>query len=216
LKVITDIRPQKSQRRWNIFLDGKLAFPVSPEVAVKTGLIIGQKLEDSQIEALTGIETAQRCLDAALRYLNYRPRSEQELRQRLDHRGFNPKTIDQTIQRLQQMGQVDDAAFAQLWVENRQTLRPRSQLRLRRELQAKGVERETIDAVVSKLDEKANACLIARKKRIKWNGKDMQVWRRNMGTYLSHHGFSYCVIKDVLDMLTKEMAESTSLTGMKI
>ncbi len=216
MKVITDIRLEKSRRCWDIFLDGQFAFPVSPEVAIKTGLKVGQKLENSQIEALTSTETAQRCLDAALRYLSYRPRSEQELHQRLSHRGFNQEIISQTIQRLREMGQVDNLAFAQFWVENRQTLRPRSQLRLRRELQAKGVERETIDAVVSELDDRTNAYLIAQKKHIKWDGTDIQVWRRSMGTYLSRHGFSYSVIKDTLNRLASEMSDSASLTERKL
>ena len=213
MKVITDIKPQKSRRRWNIFLDGQFAFPVSAEVALKTGLKVGQRLEPSQIEALTSAQTAQSCLEVALRYLNYRPRSEQELRQRLSQRGFDPEVISQTIQRLQEMGQVNNVAFAQFWVENRQAFRPRSQLRLRRELQAKGVERETIETVVSGLDDETNAYLIAQKKQKNWDGSDIQAWRRRMGAYLSRHGFSYGVIKDTLKRLATEKSESDSLTG---
>jgi len=216
LKVITDIRPQKSRRRWNIFLDGQFAFPVSAEVALKTGLKVGQRLEPTQIEALTSTQTAQNCLEVALRYLNYRPRSEQELRQRLSQRGFNQETISQTIQRLQEMGQVNNLAFAQFWVENRQAFRPRSQLRLRRELQAKGIERETIETVVSGLDDETNAYLIARKKHIPWDSSDTRAWRRRMGTYLSRHGFSYGVIRNTLKRVAAEKSESASLTGTSI
>jgi len=204
LKVITDIRPQKSRRRWNIFLDGQFAFPVSAEVALKTGLKVGQRLEPSQIEALTSAQTAQSCLEVALRYLNYRPRSEQELRQRLSQHGFNQETVSQTVQRLQEMGQVNNLAFAQFWVENRQAFRPRSQLRLRRELQAKGIERETVETVVSGLDDEENAYRIAQKKRINWDGSDTRLWRRRMGAYLSRQGFSYGVIRDTLKRLAAE------------
>jgi len=211
LKIITDIRPQKRQRRWNIFLDGQFAFPVAAEVALKKGLKVGQRLEPSQIEALTSAQTAQSCLEVALRYLNYRPRSEQELRQRLSRRGFDQETIAQTIQRLKEMGQVNNLAFAQFWVENRQSFRPRSRLRLRQELQVKGVERETIETVVSGLDDETNAYLVARKKQNAWAGSDARTWRHRMGAYLSRRGFSYGVIKDALKRLAGDSLESAHL-----
>jgi regulatory protein len=211
LKVITDIRPQKSRRRWNIFLDGQFAFPVAAEMALKAGLKVGQRLEPSQVEALTSAQTAQSCLEVALRYLNYRPRSEQELRQRLSQRGFDQETIAQAIQRLKEMGQVNNLAFAQFWVENRQSFRPRSRLRLRQELQVKGVERETIETVVSGLDDEENAYLVARKKQTAWAGSDAQAWRRRMGAYLSRRGFSYGVIKDALKRLAGDSLESARL-----
>jgi regulatory protein len=211
LKVVTNIRPQKSQRRWNIFLDGQFAFPVAAEVALKTGLKVGQKLEPFQIEALTSLQTVQSCVEAALRYLRYRPRSEQELRRRLSQRGFDQETIAHAIKRLKEMGQINNLAFAQFWVENRQAFRPRSRLRLRQELQAKEVETETIDAVIKGLDDKANAYLIAQKKQSAWTGSDAKGWRRRMGAYLSRRGFSYGVIRDTLKRLAEDCLESAHL-----
>jgi regulatory protein len=111
------------------------------------------------------------------------------------------------------MEHINNLAFAQFWVENRQAFRPRSQLRLRRELQAKGVEREIIETVVSGLDDETNAYLIAQKKQMTWDRSDTQAWRRRMGAYLSRHGFSYGVIKDTLKRLAEDKSGSASLTG---
>ena len=42
-------------------------------------------------------DISQQCLDVAYRYLSYRPRSEGEMKQRLQKRGFNTEIIERTI-----------------------------------------------------------------------------------------------------------------------
>lgn len=216
MKEITDIKTQRNRRRWNIFLDGQFAFTVSADVALKTGLKIGQRLEPSQIMALNSAQTAQSCLELALRYLNYRPRSEQELRQRLELRGFGQEVISKTIQQLQKMGLISNIAFARFWVEKRQACRPRSQFRLRQELHAKGVERETIESVVNGLDDETNAYIIAQKKQKTWDSLNTQSWHRRMGSYLNRHGFSYGIINKTLKRLESEKAGAVPSTGTNL
>ena len=85
---ITALRLGKGRnKKANVSLDGKLAFNLEPEVALKEGLKVGQELSASRIEALIKTSHQQSCYDAALRYLGYRPRSEYEIRQRLYQRG---------------------------------------------------------------------------------------------------------------------------------
>ena len=63
-------------------------------------------------------ETAyQRALDSALRFLSYRPRSEQEVRRRLGRQAWPAEVIEAVVARLRAVGLLDDAAFARLWVE---------------------------------------------------------------------------------------------------
>jgi len=48
----------------------------------------------------------------ALRLLGYRGRSERELRDRLDRKGFRPDLINRTVLQLKQAGLIDDVALA--------------------------------------------------------------------------------------------------------
>ena len=50
---------------------------------------------------------------------------------------------------------LDDLAFAQAWVEARDRSRPRGEVALRRELALKGIDRETIAAVLAERSEAA-------------------------------------------------------------
>ena len=55
------------------------------------------------------------------------------------------EVAEQVLDRLEAVGLVNDAAFAEAWVESRQQRRHLSRPALRRELQAKGVDRDQIE-----------------------------------------------------------------------
>nr|MBC8429462.1 hypothetical protein [Dehalococcoidia bacterium] len=109
MKKVTAIRAGRKQgKRVNVFLDGKFAFSLEAEVAVKEGLQVGQELSESKIEALASSDHLHRCLNAAIHYLSYRPRSEAELRERLHRRGFDGDNVEAAIAKLREQGLVDD------------------------------------------------------------------------------------------------------------
>ena len=78
-------------------------------------------------------------LDAAARFLEVRPRSIDEVRRRLREAGYRADLVDGAIERLAELGMLDDEAFARAWVESRDRARPRSERALRSELRRKGV-----------------------------------------------------------------------------
>jgi regulatory protein len=94
-------------------------------------------------------------LNAAGRFLELRSRSVEEVRKHLTAAAFPPALVEGAIERLLQLGWLDDRAFATAWVESRDRARPRGQVALRRELALKGIGRETVDAILSDRDEAA-------------------------------------------------------------
>lgn len=91
-------------------------------------------------------------LEAALRFLEARQRSAAEVRRRLLLHGYRADLVDGAIGRLLDLAIIDDAAFAHAWVESRDRARPRGERALRRELAAKGVDRETVDGAIEERD----------------------------------------------------------------
>ncbi len=86
-------------------------------------------------------------LDIAARFLATRPRSAWEVRRRLERSGADAVTVEQTLRRLEELGFVDDAAFARWWRDQRDRHRPRGRRMLEAELRAKGVVRQVIEAL---------------------------------------------------------------------
>ncbi len=87
-------------------------------------------------------------LDAAARLLEARQRSVDEMRRRLVRLGYSSGLVEESIGRLTELRYLDDDAFARTWVESRDRARPRGERALRLELARKGVERQTVDAVL--------------------------------------------------------------------
>lgn len=202
---ITDLRKGKGRdKRLNIFLDGRFAFSLGAEVAAKENLQVGQELSSNQIESLTGSDEVQRCLEAAYRYLGYRPRSESEIRERMQRRGFAAETMDAVVIRLKEQALLDDEAFARFWKENRDSFRPRSRWLTGLELRRRGVGNSVIDQVVAGIDDEENAYRAALQKTRHGTPADYQSFRRRLGDYLRRRGFNYEVISHTLERIWQE------------
>jgi len=202
---ITAIRVGKGRgKRVNVFLDGKFTFSLEAEVAVREGLQVDQELSASQIEALTRSDHFHRCLNAAVHYLSYRPRSESEIRGRLQRRGFDGDSVEAVIARLKEQGLVDDMAFAQFWKDNRQSFSPHSQWLTRLELRQKGVGDDIIDQVVDAVDDADSAYRAALRRARSLPHSDYQSFRRRLGEYLKRRGFGYEVINQTIGRMWQE------------
>ncbi len=208
MKKVTAISAGRRQgKRVNIFLDGKFAFSLEAEVAVKEGLQVGQELSEDDIEALARSDLFHRCLGAAIHYLGYRPRSEAELRERLHWRGFDGDKVEATLAKLREQGLVNDLAFAQFWKDNRESFSPRSQWLTRSELRQKGVADDIIDQVVADVDDEDSAYRAAMSRARSLPLSDYQSFRRRLGEHLKRRGFSYRVISHTVEQVWQVMGE---------
>ena len=207
---ITAIRPDKSQgKRVKVYLDGKFAFRLEPEAAIKEGLQVGQELSADQSQALANSDRFYRGLNAAIHYLSYRPRSESEVRVRLKRHGFDTDIIETVIAKLKEQGLVDDLAFAQFWKDNRDSFNPRSQWLIKSELKQKGIASDIIDQVLNAVDDNDNAYRAAVDKARSLPRSDYQSFRRRLGEYLKRRGFGYGVIKNITEQIWQEQANNS-------
>jgi regulatory protein len=208
MSIITGLTAGKGRdKRVRVYLDGRLAFSLSAEVALKEGLHAGQEMSETERQALAGADRYQKCLDAAFRLLAVRPRSQDELRQRLKRRGFENSYVEKAIAGLKEKGLVDDSAFASYWKENRRSFRPRSRRLTALELKRKGVDSAIIDAAISELDdgESAYRAALGRARRLALS--DFDVFRRRLGDYLVRRGFDYETIQQTVSRLWSERVE---------
>jgi len=90
-------------------------------------------------------------LEAAARFLEARARSVGEVRRRLTSAGYRSDLIEGAIDRMTELGMLDDATFARAWIESRDRARPRGERALSEELRVRGVDRSVI---VAALDER--------------------------------------------------------------
>ncbi len=148
--------------------------------------------------------TSQHCLNAAYRYLSYRPRSEGEMRQRLNQRGFDHETVGKTITKLKEQKLIDDYAFARFWKDNRLSFKPKSKRLIEQELAHKMVAPEIVEQVTENIADMDNACKLGRRRLHNLANLDYPDFKRRLSNYLSYRGFTYEVIKSTVALLWKE------------
>jgi regulatory protein len=91
----------------------------------------------------------QHALDLSYRYLGFRDRTVLEVRRHLEAKRVEPDTIEQAVAELSELGYLDDARFAQRFVEDRRTLDHWGNERIERKLAAAGIDAELIAAALA-------------------------------------------------------------------
>ena len=142
-------------------------------------------------------------MSTALRYLSSRPRSEREVRRRLE-RAYDSPAVEHALERLRELDLLDDAAFARAWSRSRADHRPRSAAMIRRELQAKGVERDVAAASVEPLDDRENAYRAGLRLLPSLAAADYDTFRRRLWGRLERRGFPQSLIRETVARLWEE------------
>jgi regulatory protein len=203
-REITALKAQKKNpNRINVYLDGEFAFGLSRIVAA--WLRIGQRLSEQEIDRLNQQDTVEVAYQNGLRLLSYRGRSEAEVQRRLREKGFEETVIQSVIDRLKGNGFLGDEKFAQDWVENRTTFRPRSKRMLALELRQKGIAEEEIQKALAEAGDEDNlAYQTAMQYSRRLASADWETFRKKLAAYLARRGFSYGTIAPILHQVWEE------------
>ena len=193
---------RKNPNRVNIYLDGEFAFGLARITAA--WLKVGDILTDEKITALQNEDARERALQQALLFLSYRARSEKEIRQNLKKHEYPEDAIEYTMTRLRENRLANDNEFAQAWVENRNTFRPRSRRALTMELRQKGLDEETVKNAVADIDENALAYETARKRAPRLKSLEWSEFRKKLSEYLARRGFPYSVVSSTVTRIWNE------------
>ena len=139
----------------------------------------------------------------AYRLLNYRPRSEQEIRYKLKEKGFAEEIIDCLVVELKSRSLIDDYDFARLWAKSRLQSSGRSFSNIKRELLIKGIAEDIIENVIARLRNDFNEYDIAKRLiEIRLRsvlGIDKDRAQHRLYSYLKRRGFSDSVIYKVIN-----------------
>jgi len=203
--IITQIKPQKNQKRFNIYLDGKFAFALSAEALIKAGLKVNQKISQKKAVRLNEQDNKDKLYEKVLRFLSYRPRSEKEIRDYLKKKNASQKTSKAIIKKLKKLELIDDRSFALWWIQQRSSFRPRGRRALWFELKQKGIDQEIIkDSLFSDKKELVLAKKAAQKKAKFLKNLESLAFRQKMTGFLARRGFDWETIKKVLEELKKK------------
>lgn len=146
--------------------------------------------------------------EIALRQLTSRARTKEELRRSLARRHVPDEAADEVVERFQEVGLLDDAAYARDWVASAGR-RLRSRRVLGQELAGKGVDREVIDEAMAEVtleDEYSVALRIAQRRVPGLEGLERSTAYRRLAGALGRRGFDTQVVSRVVREVLTEAA----------
>ncbi len=149
-----------------------------------------------------------RCRQKALDYLSLKNRTSHEIGKYLTKKGFSAPIIRETLAGLDGAGYIDDLKYAKSFIENRRRSRLVGKNLLKKELLARGVERNTVSKALEDSEYPEDTIdevyALALKKLASLAGKKNRPQR--LSYFLNQRGFDYEIIQRVLRRLRDENA----------
>lgn len=134
-------------------------------------------------------------LERAVRFIEYRPRSGGETRNRLRRWGYSITESDEVVVHLEACGLLDDSEFARMFV-GEMLLKGFGYQRVRGELFKKRLDRQVVEEVLEaypSADELNRALGLAKRVAARLGGCSTPENKRKMLGYLTRRGYSRAV-----------------------
>lgn len=161
-------------------------------------------------------DPAERARAICLRLLTGTPRTRKQLADALRKREIPDDVADEVLSRFEEVGLINDSAFADAWVESRHHGRGLARRALAQELRTKGVDSTLIDEAVGQLDSEQEETtareLVARKLR-STRGLDRDKRLRRLAGMLARKGYSEGMALRVVRQALEEEGEDTDGLG---
>lgn len=194
---ITSIKQQvKQTNRYSIYIDDAYSFSLSESLLLSEQLVRGQQLTTDQVTAYKQLSNDDKLFNRALRYVAMRPRSTGEVRLYLQRKEAPEPLILSIVDRLQDLDLLNDFAYAETYIRNRQLLRPTSRRMLVLELRKRYVAQTHIDEALktNELSESVGLQQVIIKKRRQSKYQD----NTKLTQYLARQGYGYSDIQRAL------------------
>jgi regulatory protein len=175
-------------------VDGRPFGVAAADAVAALGISPGDELTPETLARLTGLTDDEAAFRAGLTALSHRPRATADLGRRLVRSGHPPASVEHALGRLTTLGLLDDATFAENYVETRSE-RGRGPARLLRDLRLLGVDSDVASAAIAAHwpdDEgPAEAALqLAQRRAPQLAHLERPVQRRRLLAFLARRGFT--------------------------
>ncbi|MFE7174165.1 recombination regulator RecX [Streptomyces sp. NPDC057616] len=161
-------------------------------------------------------DPVERARAICLRLLTGTPRTRKQLADALRKREIPDDAAEEVLSRFEEVGLINDSAFADAWVESRHHGRGLARRALAQELRTKGVDSTLIDEAVSQLDseqEEATARDLVERKLRATRGLDRDKRLRRLAGMLARKGYPQGMALRVVRQALEEEGEDTEFLG---
>lgn len=204
MAIITKIEAQKKNKdRVNIYVDDEFFMAIFAELVYTFKLKKGDEIDENHLKSILRDEMFIKAKNKALSILSKSDQSEKKIREKLSN-DFEEEAIDQVIDFLKKYNFINDSLLAQKIVNTNVNLNKCGKNRIKQNLYNKGIDRQSINDAISEIDtdtELENAMHLAKKRYERVKNDDKKKQYQKISQHLAYKGFSYDIIKNVLNTL---------------
>ena len=201
--TITQLQETKKWR-FSVFADGEFLFSVHKDTfLLRPELAVGRQVTVETLEEIRLEDEALSCKEKALTLLEYSSHSAGRLAEKL-RRHYPPETVEQVVQRLRELGLLDDLDYGRRLAADLLNLRGYSLGRVRQTLYQRRLDKETIDQVMgelSEIDQIAPIVALVNKKYLQKLREPRG--REKVAAALQRRGYRYDEIREALSQVTE-------------
>lgn len=202
---ITQITPSDENGRREIFVDGAPFLKMAADLVMALDIHVGDEMDDERLQALIDKADSMRALEKAYTYLSYNALSRKTLAQKLKKAGFSDAAAELALDRLEELGLVDDERYAARLLSVMRRQKAWGARKIVFEMKKRGVPEEMIARLMDDgFDERESAAAFFAGKYGKRDLRDPKE-RRRVIAGMSRYGFSYEDIRAVLAQYEEEI-----------
>ena len=211
---ITSVRKRRSDVE--IEFEDQSKIYVGYKVVIDNGLRRNDELDDEQIKQLLQQSEKLKIKDSAFRLLGRRAHSVFELSQKLTRKKYKKELIESVLSELKTNGYLDDNNFTDAFIKERLEKRKSGKNKIKAELMKRGVNQQSIDLVLSNIDNSVSeetALELARKKlkSLMNRESDKRKIKQKIFSFLFSKGFETEIILKVVNQLKLDEDDITDL-----
>ena len=202
MAIITKIEIQKKNKeRVNIYLDEEYAFSISAELVYKENLKVKDEVDIEKLKSVADKESYLRCKNSALKIIERSYKTEKEVIEKLQMKGYEQNHIEASIEFLKEYKFLNDDYYAEAFIKDK--LNSKGSQRIKQDLIKKGIPRDKIEEKlegIDKIAEKNTARVLANKKLriIQKSENDTYKISGKLYRFLISKGYTYDVVKEVV------------------
>lgn len=199
---ITAINPQKHDKtRCNIEIDGKFFCGMELETVMKYRLKAGLAVTCEELSAIQLESEKTNAFDKALNYLSVSMKTEKQMKEYLQKKGYVEEVIDYAVGKLKEYGYIDDALYSSNYSSS--VSKRKGKRLIATELKRKGIEDEVIECALSSIESEEESAENVLKKYLRGKTLD-KITMQKAYRYLIGKGFDFDTAKSALKSLCDE------------
>lgn len=211
---ITAIAPTARHPQRSTVRVGRKVVATLPTARIESlGLHIGQTWDAALANRVAEAVEDDKAMRKAMNRLNRRAMSRRELDRKLGKLEFAEPTRQRVLDRLAELGYLDDEAFGRALIRETQRGKPAGPRLLQQKLFQKGLDRALIERLIAETRDEADpteqAIALARQRLRQMQRLDAPTRTRRLYGLLARRGFEAETIREAMEAMASELEAET-------